>query len=875
MQFSVVRVLSALLAAVCLSLLAACGGGSATTNPVPATIVVSPTTVSLNEGDVTTISAIAQNSSGATIAADITFTSSNPSIATVSPSGSICGGKWDSFFVVCTATVGQAGVGKVTITAASGGTNATLTVYVHEKVDSVVVNPLSGCSSMGQVVPATASAFNTSAPGCSAASPCDITSTVGPVTLNSNDLTVIANSAGIESTYSSTTNSPTYTSGGTISGSKGQTCNLSDFGVAAGFGIEPIYSAATNSPTYTSGGTIVGSTGQTCTLSDFNGVSGAIATVALTSTDTIASGTHLTVTSEGSGATAPPTTATLSNGSASCSGTATVITALTSVSNPGFGVVGATATVALTGTNTIASGTRLTVTSEGYGATTPPTTATLSNGTASCSGTANVITALTASKGLTAQNPGSTSIFASVSGVNSVSVPALTCPVVYIMVHDANSSNTSFTLNAGDTQELTAAVFDTNGQYIKPTLTWGSSSTASFTVAVAASGNNAATLTAVAPGTAYITATCSYPDCNKNVGAQYSLNLVTATVPGGVATTVYAASTNSLSLIPISTSTNTIGTAITLPHLPNSIVSDPAGATLYLGSSSGLMAVNVSTGAVSTYNVDGTIEAISADGNYLLISEPTAFSIFYFSVPTLTVPYTASGETNSSAYTPDSKFNEWLNGNLLGIGFPTTFLSTTTLPYTGNFLDISGEGGLTYISSSAHEVHVLATCNQSEVQVPALTANSPTLIKAIPNGTGAVAADSPAIDVITTGTLQPGCPPTAPSSIASFDMGVGPFNAQQMFMSPDSSNAWIITDLPELLFFYLTDSTAHAIPLTGGAIAYSGGITLDSAHVYLGTGDGTVHRIDVASNSDVQQIGVGLKDPNGNAVVPNLVYVLP
>lgn len=106
-------------------------------------------------------------------------------------------------------------------------------------------------------------------------------------------------------------------------------------------------------------------------------------------------------------------------------------------------------------------------------------------------------------------------------------------------------------------------------------------------------------------------------------------------------------------------------------------------------------------------------------------------------------------------------------------------------------------------------------------------------------------------------------------------MGVGPFNAQQMFMSPDSSNAWIITDLPELLFFYLTDSTAHAIPLTGGAIAYSGGITLDSAHVYLGTGDGTVHRIDVASNSDVQQIGVGLKDPNGNAVVPNLVYVLP
>ena len=876
-QFSVVRVLAALLTAICLSLLAACGGGKATTNPVPAQIVLSPTTVSLNEGDVTTISAVAENSSGGIIAADITFTSSNPKIATISTGGSICGGVWDSSFIVCNATIGQGGVGQVTITASSGGVNATLTVYVHEKVDRVVVTPPSGCVTMGQVVTTSASAFNTSDPGCSPTAPCDITSTVGPIAISSNDPTIVANSAGIEPTYSSATNTPTYTSGGTITGSSGQTCNLSNFTAGNASGIDPTYSLATNSPTYTSGGAITGNAGQTCSLSNFNGVTGATATVALTGTNTIASGSHLTITSEGSGGITPPTTATLGNGTATCSGTANVITALNTNIGLGFSVVGAAATVTLTGANTIAAGTHLNVTASGYGATTPPTTATLSNGTATCSGIANVITALTSAGVFTAQNPGSTTVFGSVSGVNSVAVPYLTCPVASIMVHDANSSNTSFTLTVGGTQPLTADVFDTKGQYIKPSITWGSSAIASVKVATGTTGDNPATLTGVAPGTAYITASCSDPDCNKNVGAQYSLNVATAAVSGGTTTTVYAASSNSLSLVPISTSTNTTGTPITLPFPPTSIVVDPTGTTVYLGSaSSGLMAVNISTGVVTTYSVFGTIEAISPDANYLLVSYPPLNSLYYFNASTQTTTFTQAGETtNSSAFTPDSKLNEWLNGSQLGVVIPaiSTF-SATPLGYTGNALDISGQGGLTYITAATpNGIDVRSTCDRSEVLT--FSANSPTLIKAIPNGTGAVAADSPAIDVVTTGTVQAGCPAAAPNSVASFDLGAGPFNARQIFFSSNSTGAWIVSDLPELLLFDLTNSTPYTIPYAGGATAYSGGSTLDGAQVYVGTSDGTVHRIDVASHTDAQQIIVGLKDGNGNPVTPNLVYVVP
>jgi len=65
------------------------------------------------------------------------------------------------------------------------------------------------------------------------------------------------------------------------------------------------------------------------------------------------------------------------------------------------------------------------------------------------------------------------------------------------------------------------------------------------------------------------------------------------------------------------------------------------------------------------------------------------------------------------------------------------------------------------------------------------------------------------------------------------------------------------------------------IPYASGAIAYSGGITLDGSQVYVGTSDGTVHRIDVASSADVQQITVNLLNASGALVAPNLVAVQP
>lgn len=874
-RFSAASLVAALLTVLCLSLLTACGGGSGTTTVPVASIVINPASLSLNQGQVVGISAVALNSTGGTVAADITFSSSNTALANISSGGVICAGAWDANFITCTPNLGPPGVGQVTITATSGSVSSTMLVYAHEKVDRVEVSGSAACTSMGQLVNPAATVFNTSTGSCSPAAPCDITSTVGPISIGSIDPTVAANASGIEPTFSSTTNSPTYSSGGTISGSAGQTCNLSTFTVGGSLGIDPVFSQATNSPTYTSGGTISGSGGQTCTLSNFNGgVTGATATVALIGTNTIATGTHLVITSSGSGGTSAPTTATLGNGTATCSGTANVITALASTGGFG-GVTGATATVTLTGSNTIASGTHLAITNPGFGATTPPTNALLSSGTATCSGTANVITRLNNATGFRAQNPGSTSIFAAVSGVTSVGTPFNVCPVASIMVHSSTDATTSFTLNPAATQSLVADVLDTNGVAIKPVLTWGSNVPASATAAVASTGSPGGTVTAAKPGTTSITATCSNPDCNIGVPPQYALNNVTVQVTGNTSTTVYAGATNSTSLVPISTDNNTAGTPITLPFVPNSIVASPAGGNLYLGSATTLMQVNTASNTVATVPLPGVVVAISPDGSYVVLSDPTNGSVSVFNVTTSSFAFRNFLVVTSAAdFTADSKTTWFFNTNQAYANSLSAPSQQFTLPYTADDVAFNATGSLGYVTSStSHQIDVRSSCDHSDLQV--LAANAPTLISSIPTGNGAVAADSPNLDVVTSANVTGGCPTTATSSLATFDLGAGAFTANQLFVSPDSSRVWLITNLPQLLGFNLGSSTPFSISFANGATPLSGGVRMDGQQLYIGASDGTVHRIDVASLADAAQITVGLKDSAGAVANPNLVAIVP
>jgi len=867
-QFFAARWVAALISIFSLVLISGCGGGTKVQTPVAASITLTPSSLSLNEGQVGSFTAIARDSTGAVVTVDLTFSSSNSALAAVSSAGLVCGGSFDSNSIVCSPN----GDGQATITVTSGSVSATAPVYVHKQVDRVEMTPFNDCQTMGALLNPSAVAYNTTAPGCSPSAPCDITSTVGPIAYGSANVVVVASAAGINPTFDSTTNSPTYTGGGTITGSKGQTCNLADFSVGGGTGLDPTFDPSKNSPTYVSGGTITGGAGQTCTLSSFNGLSGATALVTLTDTNTIAMGAHLTVTSPGSGGgNTAPTTATLSNGSATCSGTANVITSLLTTTGVDP-VIGGTATVALTGTNTIASGTQLTITNQGYGAILPPTTATLSNGTATCSGTAIVVTTLNNTIGLQAQSPGSTAIYGSVAGVNSVGTPFTVCPVQSIQIHDANSSATNFSLQGGQTQNLVADVLDSKGASIKPDLLWGSSQSGAASVA---SANATASILATGPGVTIVTATCVTPNCNVGLPPQYSSNVVTATIGGQSPDKVYVASTQSLTMVPISVLTNTVGTAITLPNHPNSIVASPAGNNVYLGADSGgVMVYNTSSG-VATLGFNGKVLAISNDGSLVLVSDSGANTTYLYDAADTTLLTSFPGTAISAAITPDSQWSLSLIGpDLVRAGDSVPTVTTDLMKYTPNFIDLLAQGSLAFITSSgSHLINVRSTCDQSDVQT--LNANSPTLVKGVPNGTGAVAVDGTQMDVIT--TTQPGgsCPTTASSTLSSYDLQAGNFSARQLVPSFDSANAWIITDQNFVVAFNLANNSPTTIPLAGGAQGLSGGLTLDSSQLYVGAGDGNVHRIALSSLSDEQQIAPGLLDANSNVAVPDLVAVLP
>ena len=114
--------------------------------------------------------------------------------------------------------------------------------------------------------------------------------------------------------------------------------------------------------TYTAGGSITGSAGESCTLT-FATPSGGVAASAqvhLSGTNAIARGAKLNFTPStmGSGYTSAPTIATLSNGTATCSGTATVTTSISPlpVMSAATNVSATTMKLALPATNAVSGG---------------------------------------------------------------------------------------------------------------------------------------------------------------------------------------------------------------------------------------------------------------------------------------------------------------------------------------------------------------------------------------------------------------------------------------------------------------------------------------------------------------------------------------
>jgi len=514
--------------------------------------------------------------------------------------------------------------------------------------------------------------------------------------------------------------------------------------------------------------------------------------------------------------------------------------------------------------------------------------------------------------------PGLTGIFATNTTVSSPSVKFRTCMPLEIRLHVPGDTpptlTTSVTLALAGTQVVEADTTDEKGfvQNSGPLLTVSNNP--------AVSTITATTVTGQSFGGAGFVSSCTPPTCGGGVNNPVYSNLFRVTVPGtSPATTVYATTSvpppsgTSPSIIPIDTSATTLvaGTAITLPGVPNSFVADAAGDVAYLGTTAGLVKLDMSANSaiVVAINIIGKVLAVSNNGNEVILSDadpaiqpdPTKQRLFVFDLASSTFQFFIVPGAVAAAFDTDN-FRAYAvanNGNVYVVSPnvpPQLSLVTLTIGGSSTSATPLASGPYVYIANSAG-IDVLATCNNVQQASPPIT-STPQLIGGTKNADIIVAANATGVDIETatvTSILSAhpapftlnstSCAPPVSYSNQFVDFGVGAFTARQILVSSSgvangqtTSHVVVIPAGINQLFVAIPGSPGGgSIPLHVGATeAFSGGMTPDGNKVWVGVG-GTndVHLINLTNSTDTNQVAMPFKDASNNPAPPNLVVVKP
>jgi hypothetical protein len=583
---------------------------------------------------------------------------------------------------------------------------------------------------------------------------------------------------------------------------------------------------------------------------------------------------------------------------------------------------------------------------------------------------------------VTANIPGITSIYASAGGVNSSPYPYITCPVNSIVLSVVGNTGTATTINATayDTNpNVTNPNGITGFPVAGLPLTWTSSQPLVVKVTGSSStiyAGTALTSQGTTGGTATIIASCTPPTCNigfypsvpiypktdSSTSASGILN-VTSIPTASQAATLYVTSRDCgiiescfTRLVPVaiteSSSANgttfTVGTPVSLAGTaansgvtPNSMVFEPQGTKAYLGTDSGdlgtkgLQVLTVSGPSVSQFvSAPGKVLAVSPDDSAVIISDtvdqPNQIYIFNTSGGTATslIPSGITGAV-AAAFSPDNlKAFIVTNTGTLYVYSPVDALQTFPLGNPASDVTFFPQGSFAYVAggdaSSTSAVTVRRTCDGTLAENAAFTPQAlatpglPSFIRALPNGTGIVAVDSPGIDFIAPTAVPPnpafdsdGCSlgdqaitPAIPPSpyinngVTSYNFGQGNFVPVQLIVSEDSSTAYIVANdagghpLPVVFEFNVNAKTFTPISLAANAIPLQIALTQDGRYLFVGakeqSGDPTVHVVDMLSGFDTDQllltysqnvpICTGAGNPPLNAPVtcyPDLMAVAP
>ncbi|MGA8088738.1 MAG: hypothetical protein WCA10_15765 [Terracidiphilus sp.] len=540
-------------------------------------------------------------------------------------------------------------------------------------------------------------------------------------------------------------------------------------------------------------------------------------------------------------------------------------------------------------------------------------------------GTASVATLNNATNVITAAQPGTTTITASVAGSGSSAGYFSTCPPKSISV-TVNGSTTA-TVTQGVTQNLTTTVLDTNNQPITG-LTLLYQSTNPLDISVGGAGAVVPSF----PGATSVYAICQPSTCNPapinqiglfGTGLSISSNAVGITTPGTASGSAwFSAPGQSQYFVRYDLVGNSLGSTSRLPYVPNSMVMDQLGSTLYFGSSRALMTVSTTSDALSgTPNtaVPGVVLAVAPSNKQILINDPVR-RVFYIYNTTGSVAATFTGLANSAQWTPDSQTLYVSDSASLGAGH-----SDTLYVYNGNTgwttYDLTPSGGATnlaitvpgvgaYLSGNPTVAHTWCPSGTAsnysslifypqgdsvpvETETLAATNDGQHMLGAAIVGGGAQLSDidvsipfNPSTGTATGGTTTPvNLPIACPQSGQTLEplTIMHPFGTQQYSVSGISAtavNQIVASPASNLAFLTYTGSTPGAklpyyLPGSGGApgalnyVTLNGGnavtapiagaFSLDDKLFFVSTsGDNLIHFVNTSTFQDTQQINPNL-----------------
>ncbi len=365
----------------------------------------------------------------------------------------------------------------------------------------------------------------------------------------------------------------------------------------------------------------------------------------------------------------------------------------------------------------------------------------------------------------------------------------------------------------------------------------------------------------------------------------------------------------------VSTSTNLPGAVSELPAPPNSLIFGPAGDKAFMGSEFGALAITPANfgGSSSPFTplfapgttlgfVTGRVLAVSHNGTTAVFSDTVSTPNQVYVVntsPTSTTALNINSAT-AAAFSPDGlkAFILADGGNTLDIYSALQYLqppiplgtpaNSIVFNSTGSFAMLAG--GVP-AGSPAGSLALYNTCDNSSVTLnPASTPSPgpPIFLKMFPAGNipmgnlfGGVfiptletagldfffGLDNTGIDIIATNssqgsfttlcpqqiTLAHTPPPQITFSPVHINLNQGTFHPINFFLSPDSTQAFIVTTDQGVLVYNFSTGSVSRIQLAGNATPVAADMTVDGTLIYVAGSDGLLHQLNTVLGVDFYQ----------------------